>query len=230
MTFTVADVVAHHSTTTAKRNARQDAKLKEAVSEVLDRAMQTANAGHISFDERLTAIKAMSSPAATAPAAPAALPSSPGKSQEQLALETLLNSSDPRITEGLKNLVKRAFSNATDPTHINVERDGTPSELAALRADHKRTTDELANERDDSVTGSLAQRLADASAASSGTAGASLSDASVTHLKAVKQALADLKPKTTAWSDNTLRIKTVFRDDLVQQLDTVIHEVEPTTT
>jgi len=75
----------------------------------------------------------------------------------------------PAATDGQKAAMTRIFF--PGPDHINVESDGTPSELVSTRTqrENERTAKEtavqqLADERDPNKNGSLAKQLADAQA------------------------------------------------------------------
>lgn len=83
---------------------------------------------------------------------------------EREALTTLVNS--PVLSTGQKQAIKRVLAEPKDPGHIRVESDGTPSEVKTLQgevtnltADANNAKKELADERDDSKSGSLAAKL-----------------------------------------------------------------------
>jgi len=92
---------------------------------------------------------------------------SPTPNDLQEALNVIMAA--PAATDGQKAAMTRIFF--PGPDHINVESDGTPSELVSTRTqrDNEKTAKEaavqqLADERDPNKNGSLAKQLADAQA------------------------------------------------------------------
>lgn len=127
---------------------------------------------------------------------------------EREALTTLVNS--PILSTGQKHAIQRVLADSKDSGHIRVESDGTPSELKKLQgevtnltADVNSAKKELADERDDSKSGSLAAKLK--AAAPAGT----VDKAKVkTELTAAKDALS--KPENAVRSDRWV----LRKDDL----------------
>lgn len=84
------------------------------------------------------------------------------------ALKVIL--ADTTVDEGFKHLLRRGYDQSA-PDHIVVERDGTPKELLATRKERdaaktaqKAAEDKLAEQLDDTKSGSLAEQLKKAKA------------------------------------------------------------------
>lgn len=102
---------------------------------------------------------------------PAQALGSSGSDPERDALQVLVSS--PMVSTGQKHALQRVLADPKDPGHLRVEADGTPAEVKKLQgevtnltSDANKAKQELADERDESKTGSLAAKL---KAASSGT-------------------------------------------------------------
>lgn len=115
---------------------------------------------------------------------------------ETAALGVLMAS--PLVDSGVKQALRRLL-NPNDPQPILVEADGTPSELVATRRerdDAKRERDtartELADERNDTKSGSLAKQLADATAAAATSDDLVRKDVVLPLIAAVENAAGDL--------------------------------------
>jgi hypothetical protein len=106
--------------------------------------------------------------------APAAIGSGSGTSAPaqqitaQDALQVIM--ADPNVDDGIKAALRRILI-PTDPEHIAVGRDGTPSELVSTRQERenaktaqKAAEDKLAEEKDENKSGSLAHQLKHAKA------------------------------------------------------------------
>lgn len=148
--------------------------------------------------------------------APAQALGSSGSNPERDALQVLVNS--PVILTGQKHALQRVLADPADARHLRVEADGTPSEIKTLKTevanltkdrdqanqDRDKAQKELADERDETKSGSLAAK---AKAASGGAPAADFVKKSEVkgELEAAKSALSNPK-------DGVIRTSKVLKE------------------
>jgi hypothetical protein len=162
---------------------------------------------------------------------PAALDSgSQPVTDEAEALNVLIGSS--RIDNGVKAALRRLL-NPRDPNPLLVEQDGTPSDLRdaeqerdtqkvrANAAETAKTEAErkLAEEQDESKSGSLAKQLAEAKAANATPAKTVLSQEVLDGLKIVRDAVANIKQSPMKGGSSS-------KDAALAGIDAMTEEVE----
>lgn len=176
------------------------------------------------------------------PGQPAGLPSGApqysGDPDEDVRQAIQVIQRHPRVDEGQRNLLVRAFSDPSNPIHIRVLRDGTPEETNrarqearqailerdAMRVERDTLQRELDQERDENRPGSMAQKLKHALTINPPSGGSGTGGATSTGRVKVKDKISDaLRTLNAAGS---VRRRRILSEDEFNQVVADLNEAQ----